>query len=190
MILKKNILIAIVTVISIQFAVAQNSMKEPVSFKLKNGITVIVAENTGLGKVFASVSSENNISVKPTITESLDNLLNLKAKQALSETFGESNKKINPSVKFTNTEANVASDVNDFSSTFSIMSTTLQGISIDKNTVQGNASLNDIKSFYSHQFNPSKTYITIAGDITLAQAKVLVKKTFGDWKEQDFLAAN
>src|SRR5689334_22028378 len=38
---------------------AQNNMKSPVSFKLKNGLTVIVAQNVGLGKIYSRLTMEN-----------------------------------------------------------------------------------------------------------------------------------
>lgn len=42
--------------------VAQSKMKAPERFKLKNGLTFIIAENEGLGKIYSRITVENEIS--------------------------------------------------------------------------------------------------------------------------------
>ena len=43
--------------------------------------------------------------------------------------------------------------------------------------------LDDVKKFYADYFKPSNGYLVITGDIEKKEAKKLVKKYFGDWKE-------
>ncbi|MEN8815893.1 MAG: pitrilysin family protein [Nonlabens sp.] len=43
--------------------------------------------------------------------------------------------------------------------------------------------LDDVKKFYADYFRPSNGYLIITGDIEKKEAKKLVKKYFGDWKE-------
>ena len=40
----------------------------------------------------------------------------------------------------------------------------------------------DLKAFYNSYFKPNISYLTIVGDITLAEAEYLVDKHFGTWK--------
>ncbi|WP_124979015.1 M16 family metallopeptidase [Nonlabens xiamenensis] len=46
-----------------------------------------------------------------------------------------------------------------------------------------NVSLADVEQFYNQYFQPSRGYLLISGDIEKKEAKKLVKKHFGDWKE-------
>lgn len=46
-----------------------------------------------------------------------------------------------------------------------------------------NVTLEDVKKFYADYFRPSNGYLIITGDIEKKEAKKLVKKYFGDWKE-------
>ncbi|WP_448635127.1 hypothetical protein [Pedobacter panaciterrae] len=60
----KNFIIVIISVLSVQLASAQSiSMKDPVSFKLKNGLTIIVAEN-GESKKYLQVLQQMNEQLK------------------------------------------------------------------------------------------------------------------------------
>lgn len=55
----KTTLIVIALIASAQFSFAQSSaMKNPVSYTLKNGTTVIIAQNEATTKVFANLSFE------------------------------------------------------------------------------------------------------------------------------------
>ncbi|AOM76177.1 hypothetical protein [Pedobacter steynii] len=142
----KNLLFIIIGLFTFSNIQAQGIMKDPVSFKLKNGVEIIVAENAGMGKVLASVKIEGaQLDAKSSVA-SADN----------GEDFG-------PKVNYSADEVNVAADIADFEKTFLTMAATL------KPAVNAG--------------NSTPSYITIAGDITLAQAKALVKKAFGEWKE-------
>ncbi|MNL32863.1 hypothetical protein D3C87_1547410 [compost metagenome] len=142
----KNLLFIIIALFTFSNIQAQGIMKDPVSFKLKNGVEVIVAENDGMGKVLASVKIEGT-------------QLNVKNSVAVADNGADFGPKVNYSLD----EVNVAADIADFEKTFLAMAVNL------KSAVNGG--------------NSTPSYITIAGDITLAQAKALVKKAFGEWKE-------
>ncbi|NQX37477.1 Peptidase M16 inactive domain-containing protein [Pedobacter steynii] len=170
---------------------AQVTMKDPVSFKLKNGIEVVVAENIGMGKVFASVKIEGeDLNTNAAVSEVLTKLLTEGASAKGKVAFANSLKEIAPKVSVTADEANVAADAEDFENAFLVMSSALQETVIDqptldqviKATKQG-VSLAEVKTFYNKQIIPSRTYITIAGNISVAQAKALAKRAFGEWKE-------
>lgn len=45
-----------------------------------------------------------------------------------------------------------------------------------------NITLEDCKNYYNKYFTPNTAILTIVGDITLDEAKVLVEKNFGAWK--------
>jgi len=145
----KNLLFIIIGLFTFSNIQAQGIMKDPVSFKLKNGVEVIVAENNGMGKVLASVKIEGGqLASNTTIT------------------LADNGKDFGPKVNFGTDEANVAADAEDFENAFLAAAEALTS------TTRNHGNL-----------VPAKTYITIAGDITLAQAKVLAKKAFGEWKE-------
>ena len=191
MITIKKVLIVMIGVFAFSSIEAQVTMKDPVSFKLKNGIEVVVAENIGMGKVFASVKIEGEaLDSNAAISEVLTKILTEGAKAKGKVAFANSLKEIAPKVSVTADEANVAADAEDFENAFLVMSSALQESVIDqvtldqvnKNTKQV-VSLAEVKTFYNKQFTPSRTYVTIAGNISIAQAKALAKKAFGEWKE-------
>ena len=190
MITIKKALIMMIGVFTFSSIEAQVTMKDPVSFKLKNGVEVVVAENIGMGKVFASVKIEgealdSNAAVSEVLTKILTEGASVKGKAV----FANSLKEIAPKVSVTADEANVAAAVEDFENAFLVMSSALQESVIDqvivdkvnKSTKQV-VSLAEVKTFYNKQITPSRTYVTIAGNISVAQAKALVKKAFGEWK--------
>ena len=51
--------ILLVALFSFNAAMAQSIMKAPVRYKLKNGVTLIVAQNVGSGKIFSRLTVEN-----------------------------------------------------------------------------------------------------------------------------------
>lgn len=163
---------------------AQGTMKDPVSFKLKNGIEVVVAENSGMGKVFASVKIEGEpVSTNAALSDVLTNLLTEGAIHKSKVAFANNGKDIAPKVNINAEEGNVAADAEDFENAFLVLSSILQKPEMDKEAVdkanknaEHSISLAELKTFYNQQIKPSRTYITIAGDITLAEAKALTKK--------------
>lgn len=185
----KKVLMMIIGVLAFSNIQAQGTMKDPVSFKLKNGIEVVVAENSGMGKVFASVKIEGAaIDTNAEVSNALTNLLQETTINKKNVAFANSKKEVAPKVSVTADEANVAADAEDFETAFLVMSSALQEPVMDQGTLDKvkenqTISLEELKGYYNKQINPSRTYITIAGDITVAQAKALAKKAFGDWKE-------
>lgn len=191
MITIKKVLIMMIGIFAFGNSEAQGTMKDPVSFKLKNGIEVVVAENTGMGKVYASVKIEGETpESNAAVADALTNILTESASAKGKVVFADNLKQIAPKVSVKADEANVAADADDFENAFLVMSSALQETVIDQvavDQVNRNAkqavSLAELKTFYKKQMIPSRTYITIAGNISVAQAKVLAKKAFGDWKE-------
>ncbi|NQX37475.1 hypothetical protein SAMN05421820_103541 [Pedobacter steynii] len=145
----KNLLIILISLFAFNNIQAQGIMKDPVSFKLKNGVEVIVAENNGMGKILASVKMEGGQLASNT-----------------KVTMADKGKDFGPKVSFSTDEASVAADTEDFENAFLATADALTSASRNHGNLV-----------------PARTYITIAGDITLAQAKVLAKKAFGEWKE-------
>lgn len=169
---------------------AQVTMKDPVSFKLKNGIEVVVAENIGMGKVFASVKIEGeDLDSNGAVSGVLTNILTEGTSVRSKAVFAGSQKEIAPKISVTADEANVAADADDFENAFLVVASALQEPVIDQiildqvnKTTKQAVSLAEVTTFYNKQITPSRTYITIAGNISLAQAKALAKKAFGEWK--------
>lgn len=159
----KNLIVIIIALFTFNNIQAQGIMKDPVSFKLKNGVEVIVAENSGMGKVLAAVKVEGTqLGTNEVLTNGLENMLNEGTKVA----FATNVKDFGPKVSLVADEVHVSADTEDFDKAFMVMANALKSPVMNEGNIV-----------------PSKTYITIAGDITVAQAKALAKKAFGEWKE-------
>jgi len=183
----KNFIIVVISILSIQVASAQSSsMKEPISFKLKNGLTLVVAENENSKKVYAcfTIDDESIENNNASVQEVFKAMMN----------FGEKG-------------GNVAASTVDFDNALMIFSKSIQTpvlnqISFEQALIKVIASVNardryypetiteeslkaltlhDIKAYYSKNIIPSNAYLTIAGNITFSEAKALVKKSFGGW---------
>jgi predicted Zn-dependent peptidase len=191
----KNLIIAAIAILTTQVATAQTgSMKDPVSFKLKNGLTVILAENQQATKVFASLSNDNEtVTGKVGAQEVLNIMLNHSAG--------------NNELRFNEKGANIATAASNFNGVLNSLATIIQNPDLNQSTFEKakatviagiytkdryynseitsqaleTLTLDDVKTFYSANANAAGTYLTIAGNITLAEAKALVKKSFGDW---------
>lgn len=146
----KKLLIILISLFAFNNIQAQGIMKDPVSFKLKNGIEVIVAENGGMAKVMASVKIEG---------------AQLNSKVATAINFADNEKDCGPTVNFAADEANVAADTEDFENAFLAMADALK-----------------LPATNQGRFTAATTYITIAGDITVARAKALAMKAFDEWQ--------
>lgn len=48
-----------------------------------------------------------------------------------------------------------------------------------------NISLDKCKSYYATYFHPNVAYLAIVGDVTLAEIKPLIEKTFGSWQKAE-----
>lgn len=183
----KNFITLIISVLSIQFASAQStSMKAPVSFKLKNGLTIIVAENKESKKIYAGFT---------TAEEPAES-----SKAGVQEVF-------NAMMDFSDKGGSIAANTSDFAATLMLFSKSVQEPLLNQTSFETalakvitsvNArdryypktvteaslkaiTLNDIKAFYNENIIPSNTYLTIAGNISASDAKSLAKKSFEEW---------
>ncbi|ETZ23873.1 pitrilysin family protein [Pedobacter sp. V48] len=183
----KNFIIVMISALSIQTASAQSSpMKEPISFKLKNGLTVIVAQNENSNKIYAGFTADEEPyeSIKPGARDVFNSMMNFSDKggniNANTLDFNNALTLFSKTVKepvlnqdaFETAIAKVIASVNDKDQYYpeTVTETSLKALT-----------LADIKAYYSRNIKPSNTYLTIAGDITVAEAKSLTKKSFGDW---------
>jgi predicted Zn-dependent peptidase len=192
----KNLFVIALLLVSAQITKAQSAaMKDPVSFKLKNGLTVVLAENTGTQKVYATLNSEATeiSSAKAGAREVLNVMLN--------STSG-----IN-GLRFDEKGIHLAANSTDFNKALTALSGKIQTPDLTQNGFEDalstvNASLqkkdryyapnvtatalqaltlDDIKSFYSVAVHPAQAYLTIAGNINGEEMKTLVKKSLDNW---------
>lgn len=194
----KNLFILALTFTATQTVHAQSSaLKDPVSFKLKNGLTVIVAENHSSSKVFSSFNSEAEVaSEKAGAKEILTAMLNANAGQLAKQ------------LSFTEKGGNINALASDFDWSLQALSASIQQPLEDQKLFESckaalsksveardryyapelnveavaDLTLNDIQHLHHELMVPGSTYLTIAGNISLADAKVLAKKSFGTWK--------
>ncbi len=176
---------------------AQNIFTEPVSFKLKNGMNIIVSENKKSEKAYANFSLDLNAfkDKKDGVSELLNAMLNEAAQQS--------------GIQFRDNSGNMAIANNDFNEKLMEMAGLIQNTDLTQDlfnhakiklmaslknqdydydqTVNENSvmalSLNDVKDFYS-QINPANTFLTLAGNISTSDAKNSAKKAFANWKPQ------
>lgn len=198
----KNFIIIAITLLSTQIATAQSgAMKAPVSFKLKNGLTVIVAENQDAKKVYASLSGESAIAEN----------VNPAAKEVLHQMFGKAE-----GIRFDEQGAHISTIADDFDNTLTALSKSIQPALLTQSAFDAakaaviakfetkaqnytadlsaenltSVTFNDVKVYYAAKANPANVYLTIAGDVKVDDIKAMVKKTFGNWTPvtPDFLA--
>lgn len=190
-----KISILILSLFAFNAAFAQR-MKEPVSFKLKNGITVIVAQNVGLGKVYSRLTIENKSTEEQrNVAQIFESFLNGKA-SVYNQNVDKQNSVV-PQVSLSVDEANTTTNVADFGHALQFVADnilnpelSLQAFEDMKAQLKGNKAdqeaitLADVKSFYAKHFKAGDTFITIAGDIDPTAAKAMVNKAFGNWKTE------
>jgi predicted Zn-dependent peptidase len=190
-----KISILILSLFAFNAAFAQR-MKEPVSFKLKNGITVIVAENVGLGKVYSRLTIENKSTAEQrNVAQIFEGFLNGKA-NAFNQNVDKDNT-LAPQVSLSVDEANTTTNIADFGHALQFVADNIlnpelsqQAFEEMKAQLKGNKAdleaitLSDVKGFYAKHFKASDTFITVAGDIDPATAKQMINKAFGNWKAE------
>lgn len=197
----KKIFIAALSLLCIYSAKAQ-SFKEPVGYKLKNGMNIIISENDRSPKAYSSFTLDSKAFAhkKDGVVELLNAVLN--------ENAGK-----NPNISFNDNSGKLATLNADLDKDLAIMASVIQHASIDQKTfntakakliasiklqdydydqtVNENSinalTLEDVKNFYS-QISPEKTFLTIAGDVELNTAKASAKKAFGNWNPTQELA--
>lgn len=193
----QRISILLLTLFSFSTAFAQSAMKTPVRFKLKNGLTVIVAQNAGLGKIYSRFTIENETSEAHKVAaQVLQNYLNNKATK-----FNENAMLLNglpiSKVTLTYNEANTATNINTFEKTLNFVSTIYTNPEITKEAFEemksqytGNkedleaVTIKELQELYQKNFKAADSFITIAGDITPSAAKLIANKAFGSWKTE------
>lgn len=197
----KTIAVAALSLLCIYTAKAQ-SFKEPVSYKLKNGMNIIISENERSPKAYSSFTLDTKAieGKKDGIVELLNAVLNENLSKNSNISFKDNSGKLATLKadldKDLATMASVIQHANFDQKTFNtakaklIASLKLQDYDYDQ-TVNENSvnalTLADVKNFYS-QISPEKTFLTIAGDVELNRAKASAKKAFGNWNQTQELA--
>jgi predicted Zn-dependent peptidase len=197
----KTIAFAALSILSVYNAKAQN-FKEPVSYKLKNGMNIIISENERSPKAYSSFTLDTKAfqGKKDGIVELLNAVLNENANKSSNISFKDNSGKLatlNADLdKDLVTMASVIQNASFDQKTFNtakaklIASIKLQDYDYDQ-TVNENSinalTLADVKNFYS-QISPEKTFLTIAGAVELNTAKASAKKAFGNWNRTQELA--
>ncbi|RZJ81636.1 MAG: hypothetical protein EOO47_03560 [Flavobacterium sp.] len=176
----------LITFLSLNVAVAQQNMKNPVRFKLKNGVTLIVAQNQGMGKVYSRLTVENDeISTNSEESTFLNNLLQQKAKEFNKMAYPLNGEVLPVSLQVS--EANTATRINDFEEALAFVVNAIFNPNITQDLIEHSANKNlnvaQLKSYHKRSVKHSDTFLTIAGDISIADAKVIVNKIFGNWTE-------
>lgn len=190
--LKTN-LIALALVISAQLGFAQSSaLKIPVSYTLKNGTTLIIAENETTPKVFANLSFESAdqyTTEKATVQEVVTTLLN----QQLNI--------LNAGLSYTDKGVNLSTMPDQFENTLQTLYTYINAPAFDQDALAkakaevmhhlttqdkyfpeainknslNKLSLAEVNAYYLEMSKSGQTTLTIAGNITQAIAKKIAK---------------
>jgi predicted Zn-dependent peptidase len=206
------------------------TIKDPVTYKLPNGITVLVVEDHRLPKVSASLSIDagpRTEGSKAGVINIMGDMLNEGTKTLPKAAFDEAVEKMGANVSLNSRGGNVSALTRYFKTAFGLMGQALkepaftqesfdklktQTLTNIKNTAKSapaiasrvtNAlaygkdnpngefqteesvkalTLQDVKDAYADYITPSRSYITIVGDIKAADAKALVTEVFGAWK--------
>lgn len=190
----KTLLLTSLSIFTIVTAKAQ-SFKEPVAFKLKNGMNIIVSENDRSPKAYASftLDTKDFEGKKAGIVELLNAVLNENVVKNSNISFKDNSGKL--AVVTTNLDEELSgmaaliqhANINqqNFNTAKAKLLTSLKAKdydydqSVNEESISA-LSLSDVKAFYA-QVSPEKTYLTIAGDVELNNAKASAKKAFGNW---------
>jgi len=206
------------------------TIKDPVVYKMPNGITVLVVEDHRLPKVSANFiidAGPIKEGSKAGVLSIMGGMLNEGTKVLPKAAFDEAVDKMGASVNLSASGGYTSALSRYFKSAFGLMGQALKepaftqesfdklktqeitniqteakdakaisarvtnaivygkahpyGEFEDEKTVQG-LTLADVKAAYHKYITPSRSYLTIIGDITPAEAKALVTKVFGSWK--------
>lgn len=197
----KNTLTTIALLVTVQFGYAQ-SMKAPVSYKLKNGMTIIVAENSGTQKVFSTLSFEGNNQYKPenaTVEELVKTILTVQLPE------------LNKGLSFTEKGVNLATTADEFESAMNAMYTYVsapdfseEALNMAKSEVINHLAardkyypetitvdainklnVNELKAYYRIMANPATAYLTVVGNINASDMKSYARKELGQVKTND-----
>lgn len=198
----KTIALSTVAILSVYSAKAQ-TFKEPVGYKLKNGMNIIISENDRSPKAYSSFTLDAKAfsDKKDGVVELLNAVLNENVSKNANISFKDN------SGKLATASADLEKDLTEMAAliqnatidqkTFNIakakLITSLKAHDYDYDQSVNETSINaltlaDVKSFYS-QISPEKTFLTIAGDVALSDAKSSAKKAFGNWNKTQEIAS-
>ncbi|MFD2583713.1 hypothetical protein ACFSR6_14530 [Pedobacter vanadiisoli] len=198
----KTIAFAALSILSVYSAKAQN-FKEPVGYKLKNGMNIIISENDKSPKAYSSFTLDAKAfnDKKDGIVELLNAVLNENVGKNANISFQDNSGKLATAnadlekdlIKMASLIQNATIDQKTFNIAKAklIASIKLQDYDFDQ-TVNENSinalTLADVQDFYN-QISPEKTFLTVAGDVELNNAKASVKKAFGNWSKTQEIAS-
>lgn len=157
----------------------QGIYKDPVSFKFKNGLTLIVAENHSTPKVYAGFSFDEGIETDTQKTSTLNLISRLYNVSAKKEEFKDNFLSMFDALK----KPEITLD--DFSKIKKQLRLDLHtknhpyGELVTEAVVEG-LTFEDLHAFYKTRVNSNRAYITIAGDISPAVARALVEKALAE----------
>ena len=205
-------------------------IKDPVIFKLNNGITVLVVENHKLPKVNATLSIDKGPvyeGEKAGVNQIMGGMLNEGTKTMNKETFDKKIDLMGADVSLSSNGGGVSALTRYFKPSFmlfadalknpafpeesfdklksqlitglksqeksaeAIASRLVRALNYGKNTALGEfvtpesvkaLTLADVKEAYQNSITPSRAYLVITGDITVADAKKIATEALGNWK--------
>ena len=188
-------ILLVTTTILTAYTTKAQTFKEPIAYQLKNGMNIIISENNRSPKAYSSFTLDVNAfeARKDGVVELLNAILN--------EHVGE-----NSTISFKDNSGRLATAAADLDQDLSYMANLIQNTILDQNsfdtakakllaslkaqdynydqTVNENSikalTLTDVAFFYN-QISPEKTYLTIAGDVEVKNARAAAKKAFGNW---------
>ncbi|SMC55139.1 peptidase M16 family protein [Pedobacter africanus] len=182
-------------------------MKNPVSYTLKNGTTIIVAHNEATPKVFANLSFEAaNVytPAKATVQEVFNTLLNQQL-TALDAGLSYSHKGINLATYSDDFETALQSmyacinapafDQEDLAKAKASVMEHLKAQdkyfpeAVNENSI-AKLTLADVNAYYAEINNPAQIVLTIAGNVTPAVAKNFAKKAIEQQKPMADISKN
>lgn len=191
----RTTLTAITLLISTSFGFAQSStMKDPVSYTLKNGMTIVLAENESSAKVFANLSFEaaNNYSAEKATVQQVMNTLLHQQLTALDTGLSYSDKGLNLAVKSADFESalqTMYTFINAPGFTQAALEKAKAEVLVhltaqDKyfpqtvnTTSVANLSLADVNAYYNEINKPAETLLTVAGNINSSEVRKFTKRT-------------
>ncbi|WP_316804764.1 insulinase family protein [Pedobacter nototheniae] len=194
----KKVLFTTISILTVYTSQAQITFKEPVSFKLKNGMNVIISENNQSPKAYSNFTLDTR-----TLKNRKDGVAEL-----LVAMIGENAGK-NENISFKDRTGSIATQTANFDEELQNMAAAVQNIALNQNnfntakaklmlslkaqdydydgTVNENSvmalSLSDVTDFYN-QITPANFHLTVAGDVHSDEAKTSVKKAFGNWNKK------
>ena len=205
-------------------------IKDPVVYKLANGITILVVEDHRLPKISASLlidAGPITEGKKAGVVSLMGNMLNEGTKTMPKAQFDEAVEKLGASVSLSSDGGSASALTRYFKSAFSLMGQALKepaftqesfdklktqtltelksneksakaiASRVDNALVYGKThpdgefeteetiqalTLQDVKNAYHKYITPSRSFLTIIGDIKPEAAKLLAEEVFGKWQ--------